>query len=158
MISENNYPWQEEKVVRHSQLMVSSYQGWTGKTLLNTTGSPKEIAQELFEADFALVSHGIEADPIFNYANRKALLLWELDWEDFTSMASRKSAEELVQEERNRLLAETEAKGFSNYSGVRISCSGKRFQIEDGIIWNLLDKANRYSGQAAIFSNYKFLD
>ncbi|MEM7717272.1 MAG: MEKHLA domain-containing protein [Cyanobacteria bacterium P01_A01_bin.68] len=146
MISENLYPWEQDKVIHHTQLMMSSFERWTGKTLLNTTGSPKEIAQELFEVDFALVSHDIEADPIFYYANRKALLLWELDWKDFTSMPSRKSAEELVQEERNKLLAETEAKGFSNFSGVRISSSGKRFQIEDGIIWNLLDKANQYSG------------
>ena len=114
MISENLYPWEQDKVIHHTQLMMSSFERWTGKTLLNTTGSPKEIAQELFEVDFALVSHDIEADPIFNYANRKALLLWELDWKDFTSMPSRKSAEELVQEERNKLLAETEAKGFSN--------------------------------------------
>ena len=156
MISENISL--EEKVIHHTQLMMWSYKRWTRQTLLNTTGSPKEIAQELFEADFALVSHGIEADPIFNYANRKALLLWELDWEDFTSMPSRKSAEELVQEERNRLLAETTAQGFSNFSGVRISSSGKRFHIEDGIIWNLLDKENKYCGQAAIYSNYKFLD
>ena len=136
MISENISL--EEKVIHHTLLMMWSYKRWTRQTLLNTTGSPKEVAQDLFDADFALVSHGIEADPIFNYANRKALQLWELDWKDFTSMPSRKSAEELVQEERNRLLAETEAKGFSNYSGVRISCSGKRFQIEAGIIWNLL--------------------
>lgn len=160
MISRKNYPWEQVTVVHHTLMMMSSYERWTGRTLLNFTGSPKEIAQALFEADFVLVSHGIEADPIFNYANRKALQLWELDWEDFTSMASRKSAEKLVQEERNRLLAETTAKGFSNYSGVRVSNSGKRFHIEDGIIWNLLDldKENQYCGQAAIFSNYKFFD
>ena len=112
----------------------------------------------MFEAEFALVSHGIEADPIFNYGNYKALQLWELSWEEFTSMPSRKSAQELVQEERNQLLSETTAKGFNNYSGVRISSSGKHFYIEDGIIWNLLDTKNQYCGQAAMFSNYKFLE
>ncbi|MEO0934972.1 MAG: MEKHLA domain-containing protein [Cyanobacteria bacterium J06641_2] len=30
--------------------------------------------------------------------------------------------------------------------------------MEDGIIWNLLDKDNNYCGQAAIFSHYRFLD
>ena len=120
--------------------------------------SSNEIAQALFEANFALVSHGIEADPIFNYGNRKALQLWELSWEDFTAMPSRKSAQKVVQEERNRLLAETTAKGFSHYSGVRISNTGKYFHIEDGILWNLLDANNEYCGQAAIFSNYKFID
>ncbi|MEL6461080.1 MAG: MEKHLA domain-containing protein [Cyanobacteria bacterium J06621_15] len=158
MISKIYYPWEQVTVLHHSQLMMSSYQRWTGQTLLNAAGSPKEIAQALFEADFVLVSHGTEADPIYSYANYKALQLWQLNWEDFTSMPSRKSAEELVQEERNKLLAETEAKGLSHYSVVRLNSKGKRFQIEDGIIWNLLDKDNNYCGQAAIFSHYRFLD
>ena len=157
MIAENIYPWQQDKIVRHSQLMMSSFERLTGRTLLNTSPDT-DIAQALFEAEFALVSHGIEADPIFNYGNYKALQLWELSWEEFTSMPSRKSAQELVQEERNQLLSETTAKGFNNYSGVRISSSGKHFYIEDGIIWNLLDTKNQYCGQAAMFSNYKFLE
>lgn len=152
------FPWQQDKIVHHSQVLMSSFERWFGRTLLNCNGSPNEIARALFEAEFALVSHGIEADPIFNYGNLKALELWELSWEDFTSMPSRQSAEEIVQEERNRLLAETTAKGFSNYSGVRISSSGKRFRIDDGIIWNLLSADNQYCGQAAIFSNYKYLE
>ncbi len=158
MIVENIYPWQQDKIVRHSQLMMSSFERLTGRTLLNCTGSPNQIAQALFEADFVLVSHGIEANPIYNYGNRKALQLWELDWEDFTSMPSRQSAQEVVQEERNILLAETVKTGFSHYSGVRISSSGEHFHIEDGILWNLVDAKNQYCGQAAMFSNYKFLD
>ena len=72
-------------------------------------------------------------------------------------MPSRQSAEEVVQEERNRLLQETEAKGFCNYSGVRISSTGKRFQIKNGIIWNLVDDQNQHCGQASIFSNTVWL-
>ena len=158
MVAENIYPWQQDKIVRHTQLMMSSCERLTGRTLSNCTGSDTDIAQALFDAEFALVSHGIEADPIFNYGNRKALQLWELSWEDFTSMPSRKSAQEVVQEERERLLAETTAKGFNHYSGVRISSSGKHFHIEDGIIWNLSNAENKYCGQAAMFSNYKFID
>ena len=158
MIAENTHPWQQDKIVRHSQLMMSSFERLTGLTLLNYTSSDTDIPQALFEAEFALVSHGIEKDPIFNYGNLKALQLWELSWEDFTSMPSRKSAQEIVQEERNRLLAETTAKGFSYFSGVRISSSGKLFHIEDGIIWNLINDKNEYCGQAAIYSNHKFLE
>lgn len=156
MIAQNTHPWQQDNIVRHAQLMISSFERLTGRTLINT-GDDTDIAQALFEAEFALVSHGIEADPIFNYGNRKALQLWELSWEEFTLMPSRKSAQEVVQEERNRLLSETTVKGFSNFSGVRITNSGKLFHIEDGIIWNILDEKNEYCGQAAIYSNYKFL-
>lgn len=63
----------------------------------------------------------------------------------------------MVQSERNKLLAETAAKGFSKFSGVRITSSGRPFYIEDGTIWNLLDENHQYCGQAAVYSHYKFL-
>ncbi|WP_193195456.1 MEKHLA domain-containing protein [Nostoc sp. MG11] len=159
MTSIIEFPWQQEAIIRHSQRLMSSFQHLIGDSLLNiNASSPQEKAQALFEAPFVLVSHGIESDPIFNYGNRKALELWELSWEEFIRMPSRKSAEEVVQEERDRLLAEAATKGFiSNYSGIRISGNGKRFYIEDTILWNVLDKQNHYCGQAAFFSKWKYL-
>jgi MEKHLA domain len=151
------FPWQQEAIARHSQRLLHSYQHWTGTSLLNVSGISEKIAQALFEAPFVLVSHGTEADPIFNYGNRKALQLWELSWEEFTKMPSRQSAEKIVQEERDRLLAEAASKGFSNYSGVRITSTGKRFQIQDGILWNLIDEQNQRCGQASVFCQYKFI-
>ncbi|PMB43008.1 MEKHLA domain-containing protein [Fischerella thermalis CCMEE 5330] len=150
-------PWQQETVIRHSLRLLRSFEYWTGRSLLYVNGSAQEIAQALFAAPFVLVSHGTEPDPIFNYGNRKALELWELSWQDFTRMPSRKTAEEVVQEERNRLLAETTSKGFSNFSGIRISSTGKRFYIKDGVVWNLLDENDQYCGQAAVYSNYEFM-
>ncbi|MER3491902.1 MAG: MEKHLA domain-containing protein [Mastigocladus sp. ERB_26_2] len=150
-------PWQQETVIRHSLRLLRSFKYWTRRSLLDVNGSAQEIAQALFAAPFVLVSHGTEPDPIFNYGNRTALKLWELSWHDFTKMPSRKTAQEVVQEERNRLLAETKSKGFSNFSGIRISSTGKRFYIKDGILWNLLDENDRYCGQAAVYSNYEFM-
>jgi MEKHLA domain len=151
-------PWQEERVIRQSQRLLYSFKYWLGHSLLDVTGTPIEIAEALFEAPFVLVSHGMEPDPIFNYGNRKALALWELDWQQFTQMPSRKTAEALVQEARDRLLAETTIKGFvSNFSGVRISSTGKRFKIEDGIVWNLLNENNQRCGQAAVYSHCQFI-
>ncbi|MBW4684630.1 MAG: MEKHLA domain-containing protein [Komarekiella atlantica HA4396-MV6] len=159
MTSIIEFPWQQEAILRHSQRLMSSFQHWTGDSLLNiNASSPQEKAQTLFEAPFVLVSHGIESDPIFNYGNRKALELWELSWEEFITMPSRKSAEEVVQEERDRLLAEAATKGFiSNYCGIRISGNGKRFYIEDTILWNVLNEENQHCGQAAFFSKWKFI-
>jgi hypothetical protein len=151
------FPWQQKVIIRHSQLLLYSYQHWTGRSLLDAIASPEEISQALFEAPFALISHGTELDPIFNYGNRKALELWELSWEEFTRMPSRKSAEEVVQQERDRLLADTSTKGFSNFKGIRISSTDKRFHIEDGILWNLVDELNQRCGQAAVFSNCEFI-
>ena len=149
-------PWQQETVILHSQCLLHSFKHWTGQELLHFDGSPVEIAQALFEAPFVLVSHGAEPDPIFNYGNRKALELWELSWQEFTRMPSRKTAEQVVQEERDRLLAETAAKGFSYFSGIRITSTGQRFHIEDGILWNVLDE-QRWCGQAAVYSKCQFI-
>lgn len=128
-----------------------------GGSLLDVSGSPMEAAQALFEAPFVLVSHGTQPDPIFNYGNRRALELWELDWEEFTRMPSRKTAEQVVQEERDRLLSEAATKGFSYFSGIRITSTGQRFHIEDGILWNILDVRDRQCGQAAVYSKCKFI-
>jgi MEKHLA domain len=157
MTSVIKFPWQQEAIILQSQYLISSFQHWTGNSLLDANASPLETAQVLFEAPFVLVSHGTESDPIFNYGNRKALELWELSWEEFTRMPSRRSAEELVQEERDRLLTEAATKGFSYFSGVRISSTGKRFEIQDGILWNLLDEQNKLSGQAAVYSKCTFI-
>ena len=156
MTSDRLFPWQQQTVILHSQRLLHSYQHWTGCSLLDVDGSLMEAAQALFEAPFVLVSHGTQPDPIFNYGNLKALELWQLDWEEFTQMPSRKTAEQVVQSERDRLLAETAAKGFSYFSGIRITSTGQRFEIEDGILWNVLDQ-QRWCGQAAVYSKCKFI-
>ncbi|WP_017318913.1 MEKHLA domain-containing protein [Mastigocladopsis repens] len=157
MDSETQLPWQQETVICHSQRLMQSFQYWTGFSLLDASGSPEEIAQGLFDAPFVLASHGTEPDPILNYGNRRALQLWELSWEEFTQTPSRQTAQEVVQEERNRLLSDTATKGFSNFSGVRITSTGKRFEIQDGILWNVIGEDNQLFGQAAVCSKCKFL-
>ena len=89
MMNENQLPWQRKAVIEHSQLLLFSYRYWTGKNLLEVTGTPEEIARALFEASFVVLSHGMEEDPIFNYGNLKGMELLERDWEELTRMPSR---------------------------------------------------------------------
>lgn len=147
--------WQQEAVILHSLRLLHSFQHWTGYALMDINAPPHLVAQRLFEADFVVVSHGTQVEPIFNYGNSKALELWQLDWETFTSLPSRCSAEIGVQSERSHMLAGAKTKGYiSNYRGLRISSKGKRFWIEDGIIWNILDEEQQPCGQAATFSRW----
>lgn len=105
---------------------------------------------DLFDAPFALVSHGIEADPIFNFANRKALDIFGYTWESFTVLPSRLSAEPMAREERQYLLDQVTTKGYiDDYSGVRIASDGRRFRIVNAVVWNLLDEQGKHIGQAA---------
>ena len=44
-----------------------------------------------------------------------------------------------------------------DYRGIRISSSGRRFEIDRATVWNLRDAAQAYAGQAATFSTWRFL-
>lgn len=142
----------------HTHLLCSSYERWTGKQLLPIQTSAHELIIQLFHAPFALVSHGIEEDPIFNFGNQTALDLFEMKWEAFIQLPSRKSAEPLNRQERADLMARVTKDGFiDDYSGIRISATGQRFLIEKATVWNLIDEQEVYHGQAAVFDHWTYL-
>jgi hypothetical protein len=154
-----NYPTQENNfLIKHILDIRNSYRQLLFKDLLPDIQSDEQFARQLFYAPFALVSHDTASDPIFNYANLKALELFELNWEDFIRLPSRMSAEPVNQAERESLLAEVTENGYINhYEGVRISSTGKRFLIKNAVVWNLLDNKHHYKGQAAWFNEWVFL-
>ncbi|MCJ7527202.1 MAG: MEKHLA domain-containing protein, partial [Methyloceanibacter sp.] len=58
--------------------------------------------------------------------------------------------------ERQTLLEEVRRHGFmSGYRGIRIAKSGKRFIIEDGAVWELIDRDGIRHGQAATFLSWR---
>lgn len=112
----------------------------------------------MFEAPGAIVSHGTQPDPIFNYANRRALHLWELDWDTFTQLPSRLSAEPMHRDERAHMLAQLNTQGYvDHYQGIRISSQGQRFYIQQAVIWNVINDNGDRLGQAATFRDWTFL-
>ncbi|MBM7568256.1 MEKHLA domain-containing protein [Paenibacillus sacheonensis] len=139
---------------RHALILLDSYRRLLGKPLMETNAD-KPAAEQLFEAPIAVLSHGTQLAPVLNYGNRTALGLWEMDWNAFTSMESRHTAEPLIQAERQRFLEAVAAKGYiDDYSGIRIAASGRKFRIEEAVVWNLVDEAGDYYGQAAAFAKY----
>jgi hypothetical protein len=150
--------WKNPSVIAQTQLIARSLDHWTGRALLPGLFNPLGLAKNVFEAPFMLVSHGTEGDPILNYGNAVALKLWEMSWDELTRTPSRLTAEAPVREERARLLAAVAANGFiDDYSGVRISKTGRRFRIARATVWNLLEENGRPRGQAAMFSEWQFL-
>ena len=146
------------ELIEHVALLRGSYRHWTGKDLLPPGISEVDAVRALDDAPFAVVSHGVQADPVFNYGNRLALRLFEMAWEEFTTLPSRLSAEPVDRDERQGLLAQVSAHGYSdNYSGVRISKSGRRFMICDATVWNLIDAQGRHRGQAALIRAWQAL-
>jgi len=150
--------WQNESVIAHTQILARSLRHFTQRDLLPGNFSPPELAEKLFHAPFTLVSHGTEADPVLNYGNRSALSLWEMSWEELTRTPSRLTAEAPDRAERARLLATVAARGFiDDYSGIRISKTGRRFRIAQATVWNLILENGRPGGQAAMFAQWEFL-
>lgn len=149
---------QSDFIVSHTLCLVRSFKKWTGCDLLPGSYSPLQLAEKLFNASFVVVSHDTQPDPVLNYGNRTALDLWEISWGEFTRTPSRLTAEAPRRDERARLLETVTRQGFiDNYSGVRISKSGRRFEISSAIVWNLVSEAGEPVGQAATFSEWKYL-
>jgi hypothetical protein len=153
-----NLIWQTDFVVAHTACLARSLKKWTGRELLPGVSRPDELAQKVFEAPFVAVSHGREADPVLNYGNRAALALWEMSWEELTRTPSRLTAEAPNRGERARLLAAVAQRGFiDDYSGVRISKTGRRFRIARATVWNLVTGDGGPCGQAAMFDHWEYL-
>ncbi|MAC46095.1 MEKHLA domain-containing protein [Oceanospirillum beijerinckii] len=144
---------------RHGQLLCYSFQKLLGRPLLNDhdlSESDPELIQKLYNAPFALLSHGLEADPIFNFGNQRALELFEFSWLGFIQLPSRHSAEPINREERAALLKKVTDQGYiDDYSGIRISSTGQRFIIEQAIVWNIIDELGQFHGQAAMFEHIR---
>jgi hypothetical protein len=152
------YIWQKDSVIAHSAILARSYRKFTGRDLLPGLFNPLGLSRNLFDTPFVLVSHGVETDPVLNYGNAAALSLWEMTWEELTRTPSRLTAEAPAREERARLLAAVTERGFiDDYSGVRISKSGRRFRISRATVWNLVTERAEPCGQAARFDQWEFL-
>lgn len=134
--------------------MIDSYRHWTGRNIIVSA----DPADALYHAPFVLVSHGVQADPVFCYANLAAQKLWQMDWDTFTALPSRLSAEPDAQEERERLLEVAAKQGYAgDYRGVRVASDGRRFRIHGCVLWNVLNKTHDKIGQAASFSHWEWL-
>lgn len=146
-----------EFLMEHARLLISSYRHWTGRDLIDPGMSPQQQSRALYEVSFVVASHGTGDDPIFNYGNRAALVLFETGWNDFTSTPSRLSAEPMDREERAQLLDRVDREGFiDDYSGVRITSTGRRFRIRRATVWNVIDANGAPRGQAVIFRDWEY--
>jgi len=65
----------------------------------------------------------------------------------------------MVQDDRSELLERVKQYDYiTDYHGIRISKTGRRFQINKAVVWNLFNDQGSYQGQAACFKKWEFLD
>ena len=150
--------WRRPWVIEWTQYLLDSYARLVKKELIPQEGTLLEQVERLFTSPFVVASHGLQNDPILNYGNQTALDLWEMDWEQFTHTPSRLTAEPVNREERARMLKQARTHGYiSDYRGIRISRSGKRFLVKRATVWNIHKPDGTPLGQAATFSDWTYL-
>lgn len=140
-----------------ARLILANYRRLFGRDLV-PVDDPARAADALFAATPAVLSAlgPFGSDHLFNYANRTALRLFEYTWDELIGRPSSQSAEPVHQDERRRLLDEVGRQGFiQNYTGIRISKTGRRFRIINATVFNLLDKNGDYLGQSATFARWE---
>jgi len=132
-------------------LLTGSHRRLVGKKLTD-----RDAGWLYRDAPFVVLAHNTDADPIFTYANRAAQECFGYGWDEFLTLPSRLSAEPMLRQDRQRLLDSVRDKGFiADYRGIRIAKSGRRFMIENAIVWQLIDEAGAVRGQAATFAKWE---
>jgi len=150
--------WTDPAIIEWSQLLLNSFRHWIGRDLLERVGDQDYQAHALFQSPFVIVSHGIEEDPLLNYGNQVALELWELTWEQLVKTPSRLTAEGVNRAEREWMLEQARKRGYlDTYRGVRITATGRRFLVENAVIWNVVAAGGQVVGQAATFAQWTWL-
>lgn len=145
-------------LVDQAARIIASYHFWTGQHLVDPALDPAAAASALYRAPFVVLAHDAAADPVFTYANLTAQRLFERPWREIIGLPSRYSAEPLAREERARLLDQVARQGYTdNYSGVRVTASGRRFRVHRAIVWNLIEADGTLCGQAASFADWEWL-
>jgi len=150
--------WTTPDLIYFLKRMIHCHQIFFNDSLVEQGATTAEKLPFLFDLDQPVLSHQREEDPILNYGNKAALELWEMTWDDFTKMPSRKTAEEVMQSERAKFMRAVTENGYvDNYEGVRISSTGKKFYIKNARVWNILNDQKKIIGQAATFKNWEVL-
>lgn len=141
-------------------LLDASLRECAGRGVVPSAVSAAECEGLAKSESIVVVSHDLASSgadgPVFNYATRAGLELFDLSWRDFVRLPSKFSAEPDDVEARAKLMDDVLRNGFaSNYTGVRRASSGARFLITDVSIWNVRDKSGDLVGQAAMFQRDK---
>lgn len=147
-----------DDLTEKTALILDSYARFLGKELIERTGNTANDAEKLIHASKIVLSCDAAPDPVLNFANLQALKLWEWTWEQMTATPAKETAEPDERSAREKLLQQVKLKGYADdYTGIRISRTGKKFRIKQACVWNLIADDGIYIGQAAAFDDWEYV-
>jgi len=133
--------------------LLESYQAALGEPLVDCKG---DVTSKVWNLNFPLIMHDNTIDPKFNYANKAAQNLFEYEENEILGLPSRLSAPADQQKARKVIMEKLKKDSFiTNYSGTRVTKTGKLFQIVNATIWNTYNQDRIFSGQAALILSFK---
>lgn len=152
----------ERDIATHVELVDKSLRDLTGIGVSERMGLDLE-SPELYESictntRYVLITHGTEADPIYNFGNNAALAAFFRSWESLVAMPSAQSVvlRSIDEEMRIILMKKVTDDGFvEGASGIRVRDDGAYIKLVDAIVWNCHDKSGAKIGQAAFFDRKK---
>ena len=115
-------------------------------------------AQQIHESDrFAVLSHGNQSDPIYNYVNAAGFRVFRWPEEVYYQLPSRKSAPEgAARNERAKVVDNTVAGDITNIAeAVRVRYPNAKVTLRDAILWNVYDDDGYRVGQTVLFDAEK---
>jgi PAS domain-containing protein len=138
-------------------ILVDSYRTIIGaEPPFLAPGAPHSARWLYEDSPVCVLAHNTDPDPHFIYANKTAQGCFGYSLAEFLALPSRLSAEAPDRAERQRLLDQVAAHGFATgYSGIRIKKSGRRFRIEDGVLWQLRPRYGSLRGVAVTFAKWR---
>jgi MEKHLA domain len=141
----------------HVLIMLNNLKRWANYDLIEDYRfSLDTLGSAVFNADFYILSHNGATDPILTYGNQQVLSQWEVSWEELTTMHSRYTAKPEDRADRSIFMAQVKAHNYvRGYQGIRVSKTGREFEILDGIVWNLFTDSGDFYGQAAWFKSIR---
>ena len=114
--------------------------------------------QQIHESErFAVLSHGNQSDPIYNYVNAAGFRVFRWPEDVYYQLPSRKSAPEgSARQERSKVIDDTVAQDITYIDeAVRVRYPNATVILRDAILWNVYDDEGYRVGQTVVFDAEK---
>jgi hypothetical protein len=134
------------------RLSSQSLENATGINLLDRMNL--ETVTQVHESErFAVLSHGTQEDPVYNYFNRGAVLTFLYAEDEIYQLPSRYSAPAgAVRSNRQGLMQNVKEQDVMVFpTAIRISKTGQQFQLQGVVLWNVYSSDGVRVGQTALF-------